>query len=81
MTFPAAVACGTLGRPMRAMLTTLEGDGTKSTVIASLTPATDSVTVSPVCSTSHVSHGRARSRTSSCPSTRSASATSLKPSR
>ena len=36
ITLPTAVAWGTLGRPTRAMLTTLEGEGTKSTVIASL---------------------------------------------
>ena len=80
ITFPAAVAWATLGRPTRAMLTTLDDDGTKSTVIASPPPGTDRVAVSPVSSTSHVSHGRARSRTSSWPSTRSDSATSFSPS-
>ena len=47
---PAAVACGMLGRPSRAMLTTLEGAGTKSTVIAAPAPGTDSVADSPVSS-------------------------------
>jgi hypothetical protein len=32
---PTAVAWDTLGRPTHAMLTTLDADGTKSTVIAS----------------------------------------------
>ena len=81
MTFPVAVACSTLGRPTRAMLTTLEAEGTKSTVIAWPSPGSESVAVSPVCSTSQASHGRARSRTSSCASTRSESATSFRPRR
>ena len=81
MTLPAAVAWATLGRPSRAMLTTLDGEGTKSTVIASPPPGTDRVAVSPVSCTSQVSHGRARSRTSSCSSTRSDSATSFRPRR
>ena len=46
------MACDTLGRPTRAMLTTLEGEGTKSTVMASASPGTDSVAVSPVSATS-----------------------------
>ena len=63
------------------LLGTLEGEGTKSTVIASPPPGTLSVAVSPVSCTSQASHGRARSRTSSCPSTRSDRATSLRPRR
>ena len=63
------------------MLTTLDGAGTKSTVIAASAPGTDNVADSPVCTTNEVSHGRARSRTSSWASTRSASPTSLSPSR
>jgi hypothetical protein len=62
------------------MLTTLEGDGTKSTVIASASPGTESVAVSPVSATRRASSGRARPRTSSEASTRSDSATSLRPS-
>ena len=63
------------------MLTTLEPDGTKSTVIASPPLGTDSVAVSPVCSASRASNGRARWRTSSWPSTRSDSVTNRSPSR
>ena len=81
ITLPTAVACGTLGRPTNAMLTTLEGEGTKSTVIASSAPGSDSVAVSPVSATSRTSSGRARWRTSSWASTRSESATSFSPSR
>ena len=79
MTLPTAVACATLGRPTRAMLTTLDSPATKSTVIASPTAGTDSVAVSPVSAASARSRGRAGSRTSS--RTPSASVTSLIPSR
>ena len=65
ITLPAAVAYETLGRPMRARLTTLEADGTKSTVIASSSPGSESVAVSPVAATSCVSRGRASWGTSS----------------
>ena len=78
---PTAVAWPTLGRPTRAMLTTLDSPATKSTVTASPAPGTDSVAVSPVRSTSARSCGRARSRTSRPASTRSASATRCSPSR
>ena len=63
------------------MLTTLERDGTESTVIASRSPGSDSVAVSPVCSISSTSTGRASARRSSRESTRSASVTSASPSR
>ena len=39
ITLPAAVACGTDGRPTRAIEEMLDGDGTKSTVIAAPRPA------------------------------------------
>ncbi len=74
------MACDTLGRPTRAMLTTLEGEGTKSTVMASVSPGTDSVAVSPVSATSRASSGRATVRTSSEASTRSDNVTSRRPS-
>ena len=63
------------------MLTTLDPDGTKSTVTASPPLGIESVAVSPVSDTRRSSSGRARWRTSSRPSTRSASATSRSPSR
>ena len=81
ITLPTAVACGTLGRPTHAMLTTLDGEGTKSTVIASSCPGTESVAVSPVLATSAASSGRASSRTSSWARTRSESVSSRSPSR
>ena len=65
----------------RAMLTTLEGEGTKSTVIASARPGSDSVAVSPVSATRRASSGRASARTWSPASTRSDRVTSFKPSR
>ncbi len=63
------------------MLTTLEGEGTKSTVMASASPGTDSVAVSPVSATRRARSGRASARTSSEASTRSDSVTSFNPSR
>ncbi len=63
------------------MLTTLDCDGTESTVIASRSPGTDSVAVSPVRSISSTSTGRASARRSRRASTRSASVTSPSPSR
>jgi hypothetical protein len=64
ITLPVAVAWGIDGRPTRAIETTLDGDGTKSTVIAASSAGSDSVAVSPVSPASRISNGRASERTS-----------------
>ena len=63
------------------MLTTLERDGTESTVIASRSPGSDSVAVSPVLSINSTSSGLASAWRSRRESTRSASVTSASPRR
>ena len=63
------------------MLTTLERDGTESTVIASRSPGSDRVAVSPVDSSSSTRIGRASDCRSRREITRSASVTSASPSR
>ena len=58
------VACVTLGRPSSARLATFDGLGTKSIVNGCVPPGTESVAVSPVCSTRRSRCGRAIVRTS-----------------
>ena len=65
MTFPAEVACGIEGRPSRETGWIWCVPGTKSTVIASSSPGTESVALSPVARTSSSRWGRATARTSS----------------
>ena len=81
MTFPAEVACAIDGRPSRETGCTWCEPGTKSTVIASWSPGTESVAVSPVASTRATRWGRATSRTSSRASKAFARCTMRRPSR
>ena len=65
MTLPAEVACAIDGRPSRETGWIWWAPETKSTVIASSSPGTESVAVSPVGRTSSSRWGRATARTSS----------------
>ena len=80
-TLPVAVAWATLGRPTRATLCTDDELWTKSTVIASGSPGTESVAVSPVASARARRWGRATSRRSSRASTAFPSSTRRSPRR